>query len=124
METSNKLRNSDLFSTDIDVIHRNIEFGTYKEIDPNLILQTNLKIESIYRKPRDEFSMIFNDYIYYEITDEQLNSIAKYLNIYYIDSDIDDLVSMKEKSMEKREELIGWVYNSYITYGSISARQK
>jgi hypothetical protein len=40
-EPSDKFSYPDLFSTDIDVIRRNIEFGTYKEIDVDIILETN-----------------------------------------------------------------------------------
>jgi hypothetical protein len=120
MKTSEKISYEDLFSTDIDVIRRNIEFGTYKEVDPNIIVLANKKIESIIGKPSETLKQ-FTKFIYYEINDEQRKSIAKYLNIYYIDDDIEDLLHIKSKTMEQTEEMINWTETIYFAYYDINA---
>lgn len=43
MNTSDKIAYENLFSTDINIIRQNIEFGTYKGIDPNIIIEINKK---------------------------------------------------------------------------------
>ena len=120
MNTSDKIAYENLFSTDINIIRQNIEFGTYKGIEPNIIIEINKKIASMLDKKPDILYDL-NSYIYYEITDESRVCIAKYLNLYYIDDDIDGIINIKSKTMEQTEELISWIDSAYSAYYDIKS---
>ena len=115
MATSDKISYEDLFSTDIDVIRQNIEFGTYKEVDPNIIVETNRILHEKIMENTEDAIEEFSDFID-RCSENDLLILVKYFNIYHKNKEIDNVLDIKRKTMEDHEKLLSWVFLKYETY--------
>jgi len=115
MKTSDKISYEDIFSTDIDVIRRNIEFGTYKEVDPNIIVETNRILHEKIMENTEDAIEEFSDFMNRR-SENDLLILGKYFNIYYKNTGIDNVLDIKRKTMEDHEKLLSWVFLNYETY--------
>lgn len=115
IKPSDKISYEDLFSTDIDVIRQNIEFGTYKEVDPNIIVEINRILHEKIMENTEDAIEEFSDFMHRR-SEKDLLILGKYFNIYYKNKEFDDILDIKRKTMEDHEKLLSWVFLNYETY--------
>ena len=104
----------DMFSTDISFITPFLIY--HVEIDAEFIVNFNKDIEASVVLPKPNYAIIAMNN---KLPMENTFILAKYLNIYYEDDDIDRILRKKKTKMKEEMYVSSWVGATYDTYDAI-----